>query len=120
MTRFAKPIDRIAQATYVVFALASAVALMFAAVNLVMLRLEDLAGCAVLTVIFYGLGWGSRWLINGTSTSLLDYVINTQNLGDQIYQTNTESVETRVPPRNSKEYLDWANREGKWADTKDP
>jgi hypothetical protein len=36
---------------------------------------EDMILMAILVVASYGAGWCIRWIINGTSTSVLDYLL---------------------------------------------
>ncbi|MGC5198227.1 hypothetical protein [Aphanothece microscopica] len=66
--------DRIAQSLYVLGSLGAVLGLvMIAGAPFDKGVLEDLPLIASLSLGSYGAGWGLRWIINGTSTSVLDY-----------------------------------------------
>lgn len=73
--RFATPKDRIAQAIYVIGGIA---AVFYAGLGVAVLALEQEFGPALgglaMAVGCYAVGWGLRWIINGTSSSVLDYL----------------------------------------------
>jgi len=80
--------DRIAQSIYVVGGVGSVFASIIFIIDLWFMfdsmqspyysnfsRLVDVAVFSfIVTIGSYGAGWGLRWIINGTSTSVIDYI----------------------------------------------
>jgi len=67
--------DRIAQAIYVLGALLALAALAFGLIDLVLMPFSnDAFGPFIAALVCYGAGWGMRWIINGTSTSVFSYL----------------------------------------------
>lgn len=123
--------DRAAQVIYVAI---SAIALGFIIASPIMLltsfvlmfdeysnrnTIALLPGSAVVAILglcIYGMAWSIRWIINGISSSVLDYWLPADYIRRKAF---SDTLGRAVPPRDSKEYLDWANREGQWADRKE-
>lgn len=99
---------RIAQAVYVIFAVASV------GIFLGFLSEGQVVPAFIMCPAFYGVGWGIRWIVNGTSTSIFDYFLDTEQLNRTIWPKHDGT-----PKKGTQEYLDWANREGHWSDRKD-
>ena len=93
--------DRIAQALYVLGALASCAILAFSIVNVVFLidellnpRRYSRSGYAEgaifgppFAIAAYVFGWGLRWVINGTSTSVIDYLRDPEKIISNLFIT---------------------------------
>lgn len=106
--KFGNVKGRVAQAVYVVFAVAS--------IGIFVGFLSDgkIVPAVIMCAGLYGVGWGIRWIVDGTSTSIFDYFLDTGQINRTIWQKKDVT-----PQKGTQDYLDWANREGRWSDRKD-